>query len=80
MILILSAIQTIYFRKAICNEVSNTILVLVLNTMILILNAIQTILLSQSNMQSSFQYHIGIGIEYNDIDFECNTNDFMFAK
>jgi len=52
----------------------------VLNTMILILNAIQTILISKSNMQLNFQYHIDIGIEYNDIDFECNTNDFMFAK
>jgi hypothetical protein len=31
-------------------------------------------------MQWSFQYHIGIGIEYNDIDFECNTNDITFVK
>ena len=31
-------------------------------------------------MQLNFQCHIDIGIEYNDIDFECNTNDITFAK
>ena len=59
-----------YFHKA----------MLILNAMILILTAIQTILLSQSNMQWSFQYHIRIGIEYNDINFVCNTNHITFAK
>jgi hypothetical protein len=37
--------------------------------MILILIAIQTKLLSQSN----------VDIECNDIDFDCNTNDITFA-
>ena len=52
--------------------------------MILILNAIQTISCSQSNIQSSVQYHIGIdycvGIEYDDFNFDCNTNDITFSK
>ena len=59
MILFLLLYKRYHFRKAICNLVSNTILVFVLNAMILILTAIQTILLSQCNIQSIFQYHIG---------------------